>query len=66
MEKMDTYIDTEGVECKAIQLTGPTILNTLEGERCGETGQWALYSGDLKPVLVDEKLFDASFTKVEK
>lgn len=62
---MDRYVDTEGAECEAMQLTGPTVLNTLSGEQCGEAGQWALYVPGKMPVLLEHDVFVASFTKVE-
>lgn len=62
---MDKYVDREGVECEAFQLNGPTVLNTLNGEQCGEAGQWALYAPGLKPVLIENDVFAESFTKVE-
>jgi hypothetical protein len=60
---MDKYIDSEGVECEAFQLEGPTILNTLNGEQCGEAGQWALYATEKLPVFVENDIFLASFTR---
>lgn len=64
---MQTYIDTEGASCQAFQLDGPTILNTAQGEHCGEAGQWAVYvpANGGRPVILDDATFAASFTLSE-
>jgi len=62
-----TYIDVEGAACDAFQLEGPTILNTTDGERCGESGQWAIYvpANQGRPVILGDADFRAAFTLAE-
>lgn len=54
------YIDTEGTEVEAIQLSGPTVLNTINGERCAEIGDWMINVPN-GIVVLDNAAFTSSF-----
>jgi hypothetical protein len=59
---MTNYFDSEGAMVEAYRLTGQSILGTATGEQVGEEGQWVVVSKGLKPFILDDAEFVASFT----
>jgi len=59
---MQIFRDGNGLLFEAWQLEGPTCLNTVNGEICGEPGMWAVYrpfpEDQGKPVLVRNEDFN--------
>lgn len=58
------YQDKEGVQIEAIQLTGPTLLNTKDGEISAEAGQYLLSITKQYPIILDASVFEESFTLI--
>lgn len=66
-DHMKTYQDINGETCQAVCLEGPTILNTINGEQCGEAGQWAVYvaANEGRPAILNGDQFASAFTLME-
>ena len=62
---MELYQDSNGEQVYCIQLTGPTILNTVEGEKCAEETDWMVLLPNGKCAVVKNETFVQGFTKVE-
>ena len=56
-----------GIEVEAQQLEGPTVLNTPQGEVCGEAGQWAVYApaNEGRPIVLAGAIFESAFEIME-
>jgi hypothetical protein len=63
---MKEYVDINGDVILAFQLQGPTLLNTIEGEKVGECGDWMLTLADGRTHILSDEIFINSFKiKVE-
>ncbi len=61
---MNLYQDTNGIQVDVFQLVGPSIINTINGEKVGEDGQYLIFLPNSKPEILTQEVFNASFTKV--
>jgi hypothetical protein len=61
---MNRYIDVDGANVIAIQLTGPCVVNSRLGERVGDAGDWLLELPNGWPFIMDDAAFTASFTLI--
>lgn len=64
MSNVEQYQDANGVVVDAVYITGPTILNTINGEEVGEVGQVLISPPNSKPSLLDAAAFQNSFTPI--
>lgn len=58
---MKEYVDINGDVALALQLQGPTILNTIEGEKVGESGEWMITLSDGRVYVMGDEIFNKSF-----
>lgn len=58
---MKEYVDINGDAALAFQLQGPTILNTIEGEKVGECGEWIITLSDGRVYVMGDEIFNKSF-----
>lgn len=61
---MNTYKDSEGTEVKAVQLSGPMVAETPQGEFCHKAGEWLVHLPDGRGVFFTNEAFVGSFTEV--
>lgn len=62
---MSAYRDSDGVIVDALELSAPTVINTINGERVGEAGQYLVSLPDGKLVILNADSFAAAFIRVE-
>lgn len=60
---MQKYRDSNGEIVEAVQVDGPTLLNTIEGEKCGVASDFVIILPNGKSVILNEETFNASFIK---
>lgn len=62
---MELYQDSNGEQVYCYQLSGPTVLNTVQGEKCAESGEWVVLLSDGRCAVLSNEQFVQGFTKVE-